>query len=99
MSEQLTQEHFLPHLNKVFRLKDGRHALTLVHVDVRQLEDWEAKIVPRQPFNLIFRGPPGDIMAEGMHTLEVDGGQTFELYVMPIFTPAPGRQDYQASFS
>lgn len=99
MSGSLTQDHFLPHVNKVFRQKGGRHALTLVAVEVRTMAPAEALIVPRQPFNLIFRGPPGDIMAEGMHTLDVDGGPSFELYVIPISTPAPGRQDYQAAFN
>jgi hypothetical protein len=99
MSEQLTPEHFLPHVDKVFRVRSGRHALKLVNVEVRPLQEWEAKIVPRQPFNLIFRGPPGDVLAEGLHTLEVEDGPSFELYVIPIFTTVPGRQDYQAPFN
>jgi hypothetical protein len=99
MAEQLTPEHFLPHVGKAFRVKSGRHALTLARVEVRRLEEWEAKIVPRQPFNLIFRGPPGDILAEGSYIIEVEGGPSFELYVMPVLTPEPGRQDYQAPFN
>jgi hypothetical protein len=99
MAELLTPEHFLPYVGKVFRVKGGRHALSLTKVDVRRLEEHEAKIVPRAPFNLIFRGPPGDILVAGLHTLEVEDGPSFELYVMPIHTPTPGRQDYQAVFN
>jgi hypothetical protein len=99
MTERLTPEHFLPHVDKTFRVAGGRHALTLTRIDMRRLEDWETKVIPNQPFNLIFRGPPGDILAEGLHTLEVEHGPSFELYVMPIHTPAPDRQDYQASFN
>jgi hypothetical protein len=99
MSEILTPEHFQPHVNKVFRVKGGRHALTLANVEVRELQDWEAKMALRQPFNLIFHGPAGEVLAEGMRTLEVEGGPAFELYVIPIQTPARDRQDYQAPFN
>jgi hypothetical protein len=99
MTERLTPEHFLPHVDKTFRVASGRHALTLTSVDMRRREDWETKVVPHQPFNLIFRGPPGDVLAEGHYMIEVEGGPSFELYVMPIHTPAPDRQDYQSSFN
>lgn len=100
MAEQLTPEHFHPHLDKVFRVQGGRHALTLAEVQARQLSEAERKVVPRQPFNLVFRGPPGDVLREGPYVLEVEeGGPGFELYVMPIHTPARDRQDYQAVFN
>ena len=92
--ETLTAEHFLPHVEKVFRVKGGRHALTLTQVEVP-----DAKGAPRQTFNLIFSGPPGDVLPEGMYTLEIADGPQFELYVMPIHTPASGRQNYQSAFN
>ena len=95
MTEQLTPETFLPHVDKSFRVKGGRHALKLCDVEVSQ----HTAGFSRQPFNLIFSGPPGDVLREGMYTLEVDDGPSFELYVMPIHTPALGRQDYQAAFN
>jgi hypothetical protein len=97
MAEQLTSEHFLPHVDKTFRVAGGRHALTLTTVDTSRMAGWEA--APRPPFNLIFRGPPGDVLAEGLHTLEVEGGPSFRLYVMPIHTPDRTRQDYQSVFN
>ena len=99
MVETLQAEHFQPHVNKVFRVQGGRHALTLNGVDARRVEEWEAKLLPRMPFNLIFSGPPGDVLREGLYTFEVDGGPAFELYVMPIETRARDRQDYQAAFN
>jgi hypothetical protein len=99
MSERLTPEHFLSHVDKAFRLVGGRHVLTLTNVEIRRLEEWERKVVPYQPFNLIFTGPPGDVLAEGLYTLEVEGGRSFELYVIPIHTPARDRQDYQSVFN
>lgn len=94
MAEILTPEHFLPHVKKVFRVKDGRHALTLAQVEVSASTGG-----PRQGFNLIFSGPPGDVLREGLYTLQVERGPEVELYVMPIHTPTPGQQDYQALFN
>ena len=48
MAEQLTPEHFHPHLDKVFRVQGGRHALTLAEVQARQLSEAERKVVRRQ---------------------------------------------------
>jgi hypothetical protein len=99
MTERLTPDHFFPHIDKTFRVGGGSHALTLTKVDARRMEEWESKIAPRQPFLLIFRGPPGDVLAEGLYALHVEDGPSFELYVMPIHTPEPSRQDYQSSFN
>jgi hypothetical protein len=97
MAEQLKAENFMPHVDKAFRVVDGRHALTLTAVEAPRLPGWEA--VPRPPFTLIFRGPPGDVLAEGLYTLEVEAGPSFQLYVMPIHTPDRTRQDYQSVFN
>ena len=77
MTEQLTPEHFRPHVTKQFRVQGGRHGLTLAEVDARVLSEAERKMFPRQPFSLIFRGPPADVLPEGLHTLEVEGGDSF----------------------
>jgi hypothetical protein len=94
MAEILTPEHFLPHVEKVFLVKGRRHALTLAQVEVSAVQG-----APRQSFNLIFSGPPGDVLPEGLYTLEVADGPQFELYVIPIHTPLPGRQNYQSVFN
>jgi hypothetical protein len=99
MTAQLTPETFLPHVDKAFRVKGGRHVLTLTQVDIPRLETEEAGRVPRQPFSLIFRGPAGDVLREGAHSFEIDNGPTVELYVIPVQTFARDRQDYQAVFN
>jgi hypothetical protein len=99
MTEQLTPAHFRPHVEKVFRVQDGRHRLTLAELQTFSLTDAQRAIVPREPFNLIFHGPSGDILREGLYLFETDGGAAFELYVMPIQTHVRGRQDYQAVFN
>src|SRR3954451_868121 len=62
MTEKLTPEHFLPHVNKTVRVSGWHHTLTLARVDIRKLEEWERKVVQRQPFMLILRGPRGDVL-------------------------------------
>jgi len=99
MSEFLTAEHFRPHLTKTFRVQGGEHAFTLDEVQTHPVSEAAAKVVQRQPFTLIFNGPPGNVLSEGMYTFDVDGGSSFELYVMPIHTPARDRQHYQAAFN
>jgi hypothetical protein len=99
MAESLTAEHFLPHVDKTFRVKGGQHAFRLARVEVLKLSAQEATQVPRPPFTLIFSGPPGNVLHEGLYVVEVEAGPQFELYVIPVHTPAPGRQDYQAAFN
>jgi hypothetical protein len=99
MPDLLTPEHFAPHVDKVFRVQGSSHALTLARVERRRREEWELEVGERDPFNLIFRGPPGDVLREGLYTLDVEGGPSFELYVIPIHTPARDRQNYQAAFN
>jgi hypothetical protein len=99
MTEKLTPEHFLAHVNKTVRVSGWHHTLTLARVDIRKLEEWEREVVQRQPFMLILRGPRGDVLPEGMHTLEIEGDASFNLYVIPVMTPQPDRQNYQIVFN
>lgn len=99
MAEKLTPEHFIPHVNKIVRVNGWPHTLTLTRVDVRRLEDWEKDVARRQPFLVLFRGPPGDVLPEGMHDIRIEDGPSFRLYVIPIYTPQPDRQNYQAAFN
>jgi hypothetical protein len=99
MAEELTPDHFRPHLHKTFRVGDGRHSFTLVAVEQRRREAWELDMGFREPFNLIFRGPPGDVLAQGLYAVTVEDGPAFELYLIPIHTPMRDRQNYQASFN
>ena len=73
----------------------GRHALELTRVE--RLAG--AGLPGRQPFTLIFRGPPGTVLPEGHHRFELAGGQFTTFHIMPIHTPVRDRQDYQAVFN
>ena len=90
-------EDFTPHVNKLFRFDGRHHQLRLATVAVGDLPGPPPD--QRKPFTLIFHGPRGDVMPEGFYAAEVEDGARFELYVIPIHTPAPERQDYQAIFN
>ena len=95
MVRLLQHEDFSPHLNKLFGFEGRHHQLRLASVEVGDAPTPDQ----RKPFNLIFQGPRGDVMPEGLYMAEVEDGARFELYVIPIHTPAPDRQDYQAVFN
>jgi hypothetical protein len=90
-------EDFTPHLNKLFRFDGRHHQLRLAVVDIADPPNLPQDY--RKPFTLIFHGPRGDVMPEGFYAAEVEDGARFELYVIPIHTTAPERQDYQAVFN
>lgn len=94
----LTADAFAPHVGTSFRVEGGRHMLSLSEVE--RFENQPGHGDPAfRPFTLIFSGPPGDVLAEGMHTIIREDGTAYDLYLIPVHTPAPGRQDYQAVFN
>lgn len=99
MADELTAAHFQPHLDKIFGVQGGRHALVLTTVHTWPHLQAYADAGMRQPFTLVFKGPPGDVLAEGLYILQVESGPAFELYIMPIHTTERSRQDYQAAFN
>jgi hypothetical protein len=99
MTEQYAPEHFRPHVGKSFRVRGGRHDLTLADVSVPVVSEAELRVRRRRPFTLIFKGPVADVLREGVYTFEIEGGSAFEFYIMPIHTLARDRQNYQAAFN
>jgi hypothetical protein len=95
--DRLEYDDFIPHLNKLFRFNGHQHQLRLATVDVADRPNLPQD--HRKPFILLFHGPRGAVMPEGLYETEVEDGARFELYVVPIHTPAADRQDYQSVFN
>jgi hypothetical protein len=94
----LTADTFAPHLGTSFRVEGGHHVLSLREVE--RLASQPGHGDPAfEPFVLIFSGPPGDVLAEGMHTIAREDGTAYDLYLIPVHTAARERQDYQAVFN
>jgi hypothetical protein len=97
MAEQLRHEDFAPHVGKRFHFAGMQSALHLVAVDMH--DHGLAPGVTRPPFTLLFHGPVGDVLPEGLYRVDIEDGPTLDFYIMPIHTVAPGRQEYQAVFN
>lgn len=98
----VTQETFLPHLDKTFNVLNCDVAVELKLVEVvdsTRGRPWPPKLP--KPFMLIFNGPPERILMEGMRVLKLPSGEMFQLYVIPILTHDPGAtgQQYQVIFN
>jgi len=96
-AEPLSHEAFQPHLHRQFRFDGHPHGLKLTQIAVKDLPPLPG--LTYKAFTLIFSGPRGDVMPEGLYSAEAEGGVRFEFYIMPIHTPASDRQDYQAVFN
>ena len=100
MPEKITHETFAAYVNKIFRVRrEGGDALELELSEVEVSGPGVQIEGMRTPFNLIFRGPPGPILEEGLHRLETDGGTSFDLYVIPILSFDKKNQQYQVVFN
>jgi hypothetical protein len=89
-------EDFAPHVGKTFHFAPSGHALVLSRIDAGR----PPPAGMRQPFVLVFSGPPGPgHMPEGLKEARIEDGEPFDLYVSPIQTLSADRQDYQASFN
>jgi hypothetical protein len=97
MSGVLTDRDFVAHVGKTVTPKGQHRTLTLVSVETVKLPGWDS--MTRTPFTLILRGPPGDVLPEGMYDVSLDEGSDLALYITPIHTMARDRQDYQVAFN
>lgn len=97
MVELLRHEDFAPHVGKRFRFEGWHGTLDLAAAILHHTAAAPGTV--RTPFTLLFHGPVGDILPEGLYRADIEDGPTFELYIMPIHTVAPGRQEYQAMFN
>jgi len=96
-STRLTHEDFQPHVGREFRFGEQPQVLRLSRIDVGHSPPLPG--MEYQSFALVFAGPRGDVLPEGFYAAEAEGGARFDLYILPIHTPAPDRQEYQAVFN
>lgn len=89
---------FRPHVGKIFHFKGTRFSFPLDRIIVNRKQKYPG--AKRQPFTLIFAGArEHGYLSEGVYECEVEGGSAFSFHIMPIHTPRPDRQEYQAVFN
>jgi hypothetical protein len=90
-------QDFAPFVGRQFGFEGQRIVLHLAKVQLGA--PYTIAGTQRTPFTLIFHGPAGDVLPEGMVRTHIEDGPQAEFYIMPIHTIEPGRQDYQAVFN
>ena len=83
---------FTPHIGQAFTI--GPAILSLARVDVLPGPGREDA-----GFTLVLTGPRTPVLPEGLYDAAAPGGPALTFYIMPIHTPDPDRQDYQAVFN
>jgi len=97
MDDRLTHDQFAPYTGQQFSFHG--HHLTLTLASVTANPQFALPGSPHVPFTLIFHGPAGDILPEGLYRTQVQDGPATDLYLMPIHTIERDRQAYQAVFN
>jgi hypothetical protein len=101
MSRVPTVEDFVAHVGTTVTPEGQHRVLTLVSVNPAAPSGQAGP--PRESLSLILRGPPDDVLPEGMYDFAFgdgpDAAEGFALYIAPIHTPARDRQDYQIVFN
>ncbi len=96
MKGSVTIDSFKPFVGRAARLAGAAASLVLDRVEAGPTGPPEF----RQPFTLVFRAARTDPTAqEGLYLCEIEDAARFELYIVPIHTPEPDYQDYQAVFN
>ncbi len=101
--ESLTAGSFDEHVSTVFRLQNAGEPLPLELVEVQRASyaDDPAAVGPhgrREPFSLVFRGPPTPYAPQGTHQLQHDSLGRIDLFLVPLGPDASGMR-YQAVFT
>jgi len=97
MSAPLTHEDFQSHVGGEFRFDGQPQVLRLSRIDIKDHPPLPG--MDYKAFTLVFAGPRGNVLPEGFYAAEAEGGARFEFYILPIHTPTPDRQEYQAVFN
>ena len=103
MLERFTLDTFAPLTGEIFRLHlAGAEPLEIVLEGVAEIpvSGWRPDDTAehRQPFSLVFLGPPRVVLPQAIYRFEHDGLGPFELFIVPIGQTAQGVR-YEAVFS
>lgn len=91
-----THDAFEPYLHQRFVVSvDGAAVLEIELVAVEPLGPAAPPSGGRRPFSLLFRGPAEPALDQGTFTLTGVGGESFDLFLVPVAPDARGRR-YEA---
>jgi hypothetical protein len=89
----MTAADFAPHIGTTFTIA-GEVEATLENVQEREADP----SAPRQPFNLLFRGPREPLLPQQTYRVEHDRLGTLEIFLVPVGSSDAGTL-YEAVFN
>ena len=95
MAASLTHEEFAGNINTIFRLRRQNMPdveLELTAVSERLVTDSQER------FSITFRGPKDDFLGQGIQSLEHDGLQEVNIFLVPVGRDEKGTY-YEAVFN
>jgi len=93
--EDLTGATFEPHIGDAFTITAEPQAIELVLAEVTILADRPGG---RDPFSLLFQGPPQPLLPQAIYRLEHPRLGPLEIFIVPLGQDAAGAR-YEAIFS
>jgi hypothetical protein len=93
--DELTHETFAARIGEPFAIAEPA-ALDLLLEEANL--GTEAPDAPRQPFSLVFRGPPQPLLPQRIYRLEHEALGALEIFIVPISCDAGGAR-YEAVFT
>ena len=107
MLDKLTKESFAPHVGSQFRFQiDASTWVTTELIEVTGRSPsvgraaWSVPAKPlREPFSIVFRGPPAPLLRQRMYRVEHEAlGLIEDLFIVPVGVTQDGLF-YEAVFS
>lgn len=103
MLETLTPGSFEEHVGSRFRLSlEGQEPLELELGEISRYEENPDFLARKQPFSLIFFGPPRPILPQAIYPLEHPALGRLEVFLVPIGPDPRGKKSgmrYEAAFN
>jgi hypothetical protein len=94
--QDLTIAHFAAHLNERFTVGDGTTQTELALVEASPRGG--GRPGGRQPFALLFHGPPAPILPQAMYRFEHPALPPLDIFIVPV-GPDGDRMRYEAIFA
>lgn len=97
-AEPYTLERFQPLLGETFTLSDGTGSLAVTLIEASSLREAQGAGMRSQQFSLVWRGPPGAVLAQKIYTVSHPALGALELFLVTLGADAEGTR-YEAVFT